>query len=135
VWYDEGVKFACRPDCGRCCTRHGDYDYVYLERKDVARLAGHLGVTTAAFRAQWTRKEEGHTVLRMDGPACPFLEGTRCSVYAARPSQCETFPFWGENLADRATWEGLQEFCPGVGAGEIIPLHVIRDQLRRHGSS
>jgi Fe-S-cluster containining protein len=135
VWYDEGVRFTCRPDCGRCCTRHGEYDYVYLQRADVARLAAHLEMTTAAFRARYTVKDEGHTVLRMDGPACPFLEGTRCSVYQARPAQCGTFPFWPENLVDRPTWDALREFCPGVGEGEIVPLHVIREQLRKHSSS
>lgn len=134
-WYAGGVRFNCRPDCGKCCTRHGDYDYVYLDRADVKRLAAHFEMTVGAFRAAWTKKDDGHTVLRMDGPACPFLEGTRCSVYGARPSQCGTFPFWPENLATSAVWDELREFCPGVGEGELIPLHVIREQLRSRPSS
>ena len=129
-WYADGVRFTCRPDCGKCCTRHGDYDYVYLDRADVRRLAAHCDMTVLAFRTKWTKKDHGHTVLRMDGPACPFLAGTRCSVYGARPSQCGTFPFWPENLKTRADWDGLREFCPGVGDGELVPLHVIREHLR-----
>jgi Fe-S-cluster containining protein len=134
-WYADGVRFACQPDCGKCCTRHGDYDYVYLEDDDVARLAAHFELTVRAFRARWTKKDEGHTVLKMDRPACPFLEGTRCSVYAARPKQCGTFPFWPDNLKTRADWEGLSSFCPGVGAGELIPLHVVRERLLGRSSS
>jgi Fe-S-cluster containining protein len=134
-WYAEGVRFSCRPDCGKCCTRHGDYDYVYLEPGDVRRLAAHFDMTVRAFRAKWTKKDDGHTVLRMDGPACPFLEGTRCSVYGARPSQCGSFPFWPENLESRGAWDGLAEFCPGVGEGELVPLHVIREQLRSRPGS
>jgi len=130
VWYADGVRFTCRPDCGRCCTRHGDYDYVYLLPDDVRALASHFEMSVAAFRRRHTRKEEGHIVLRMDGPACPFLEGSRCSVYEARPRQCRTFPFWPENLKTRKRWESLATFCPGIGGGETVPLLTIQEQLR-----
>jgi Fe-S-cluster containining protein len=134
-WYAEGLRFACQPDCGKCCTRHGEYDYVYLEKDDVHRLAAHFEMTVRAFRAKWTKKDGGHTILRMDGPDCPFLDGTRCTVYGARPAQCGTFPFWPENVKTQASWNELATFCPGVGQGDFIPLHVIREQLRGRPSS
>jgi len=129
-WYAEGLKFECQPDCGKCCTRHGDYDYVYLEPDDVVKLAALLELTVPEFRSRWTKIDDGHTILRMDGPACPFLDGTRCTVYPARPSQCGTFPFWPENVKSRKTWDELQAFCPGVGRGDFVPLDVIRGHLR-----
>ena len=129
-WYAAGLRFACRPDCGRCCTRHGEYGYVYLDRGDVRRLAAHFELDVKAFRSRFTKRDDGHTVLTMDGPACPFLDGSRCTVYGARPSQCRTFPFWPENLRTPARWEELATFCPGIGEGEIVPLHVIREELR-----
>lgn len=134
-WYDLGVRFTCQPDCGKCCTKHGEYDYVYLDRADVKRLAAHFDMPVRAFRARFTKKDDGHTVLKMDDPACPFLDGTRCSVYLARPTQCGTFPFWPENLESRAAWDGLGEFCPGVNVGELIPVHAIREQLRSKSAS
>lgn len=135
AWYADGLRFACQPDCGKCCTRHGEYDYVYLEPDDITRLAAHFELPVKKFRAKWTKKDEGHTVLKMDAPACPFLDGSRCTVYGARPRQCESFPFWPENLATPEGWDELATFCPGVGKGDFVPLHVMRDQLRRSESS
>jgi len=135
AWYAEGLRFACQPDCGKCCTRHGEYDYVYLEIEDVARLASHFDMPVGEFRALWTKKDDGHTVLKMDGPACPFLDGARCTVYEARPGQCGSFPFWPENLKNRAGWDELGSFCPGVGKGDFVPLDVILAQLRGRPTS
>ena len=135
AWFAEGLRFACQPECGKCCTRHGEYDYVYLTRADVSRLAAHLKLTVTAFRAQWTKQDDGHTILKMEDPECPFLKGTQCTVYAARPGQCGTFPFWPENLKSRAGWEELATFCPGVGQGDFVPLSTIREQLRGRSSS
>jgi len=128
-WYAEGLRFACQPDCGRCCSRHDDYAYVYLSEEDAAALAGHLRLDDETFRARWTQVDDGDLVLRMGEDACPFLDGARCSVYDARPTQCRTFPFWKENLRRRGTWEGLKTFCPGVGKGEVHTLHVIRARV------
>ena len=128
-WYAGGLRFTCLPDCGKCCTRHGAYGYVYLEDGDAERLATHLGMTAAEFRRARTAKDDGHLVLRMEGPECPFLEGSRCTVYQARPTQCRTFPFWPENLRSRTRWERLREFCPGIGEGEIQTLPVIRARM------
>lgn len=128
-WYADGLHFTCDPDCGRCCTSHGDYQYVYLEGDDLDRLAEHLGISAAWFRRRYTTTDDGLRILRIDGPECPFLDGTRCSVYAARPRQCRTFPFWSENLRSPRRWQALSAFCPGIGQGEPVPLLRIREHL------
>ena len=79
-WYSEGLRFSCRPDCGACCTRHGDHDYVYLEPDDVNRLAAHLELDGESFLEEHAAEDDGYVILRMDGPDCPFLRGTACSV-------------------------------------------------------
>ncbi len=133
-WYAEGLRFECQPDCGNCCVNHGDYDYVYFDGDDLQQLARFLKLTVAEFEERYTELDEGHRVLRMDQPACPFLEGTRCTVYPVRPTQCRTFPFWDNNLATRASWKRLRQFCPGIDRGATHPLRVIRSHLAEHES-
>ena len=124
-WYHKGLRFSCTRS-GNCCRNHGDYAYVYLNEDEEAALAAHLGLSRAAFRERWCEDDRGWTVLRMDRPACPFLgEDQTCGVYAARPTQCRTWPFWRENL-DREAWEGaVSHGCPGIGTGPLIPADEI----------
>jgi Fe-S-cluster containining protein len=130
-WYGSGLRFSCVADCGACCTKHGDYDFVYLEPGDIVRLAAHFDLGGDEFMARYGALDDGHAIVRMDGPGCPFLSGARCTVYDARPSQCRTFPFWRENLRTRSSWERLREFCPGVGEGEDHSFETIRARLDR----
>ncbi len=129
-WYHKGLRFECT-QCGNCCTSHGDYAYVYLAEADVGAISAHLGLDRASFLARHVAHEEGHLLLRMDQPACPFLTAERrCSIYPVRPKQCRTWPFWEENLA-REVWEGpVTETCPGIGQGPLVPAAEIERQAR-----
>lgn len=124
-WYEKGLRFSCT-QCGNCCRNHGDYTYVYLAEHDVEAIARHLGLPRRRFLERYCRQEDGWVTLRMDAPACPFLEeDNRCGIYPVRPKQCATWPFWEENL-ERSVWEGaVQECCPGIGRGPLIPAEEV----------
>lgn len=128
-WYEDGLNFTCAPDCGGCCTDHGEYTFVYLAAKDERAIARFLELDRETFRQRYTTLDEGHRVLRMDSPDCPFLDKKRCSIYPVRPRQCRTFPFWEENLSSPRTWKKLAKFCPGIDSGEHHSLRVIRKVL------
>jgi Fe-S-cluster containining protein len=128
-WYENGLRFECKEDCGACCTNHGNYAYVYLVGDDVDRLVSQLELDEGDFLARYTDLDGGHLVLRMDSPDCPFLDGTRCTVYPARPTQCSTFPFWHETLKNPQNWKKLKRFCPGIDEGPRHGLAMIRARL------
>jgi Fe-S-cluster containining protein len=104
----------CR-QCGECC-RVTD---VQIAERDVEKLAQFLGMPEKKFVEKHTAVDEnGAMILRRLASGCEFLEGNECTVYEARPGNCERFPhllrgsasleakMW--DFADRAT------YCPIV---------------------
>lgn len=128
-WAD-GVRFECQGS-GRCCTSRGEYGYVYLTREDRRRLAAHFGVTVRDFLREHATRAGGYWRLKdPPGPDCAYLDGTRCSVYEARPTQCRTWPFWPDVMTPKR-WAGeVAAYCPGVGKGRLVPASEIRALLQ-----
>lgn len=110
----------CR-QCAECCR----VTEVQITDRDAEKLAKFLGMSVRQFFAEHaTEDSDGQPILKRaraangsDG-ACEFLVGNECTVYEARPANCERFPhllrgagslesrMW--DLVDRAT------YCPIV---------------------
>jgi len=99
-----------------------------------------LGITEATFHRKYARRVNGHWSLNEHespyGMDCVFLtrdaEGrSGCRLYAARPVQCRTWPFWPENLESRESWESVKQHtpCPGMGAGSLVTVESILERL------
>ena len=125
-WYREGLQFGCT-GCGACCRKAG---YVWLGKADVARLADHLGLSIEDFRARYT---EEVSVPGQDQPGvhliraphgCVFLDDATngCTVYAARPTQCQTFPFWPRALESPEGWR--QDVVALCGQEAVTQGHI-----------
>jgi Fe-S-cluster containining protein len=136
-WYSKGLRFECSR-CGNCCT--GPPGAVWFTADEGRSMAAALGVSEATFHSQYARQINGRWSLRErespHGMDCVFLtrDGTGkagCSLYAARPRQCGTWPFWPENLESPQTWEAAkrQTPCPGMGSGPLITIEQIVAQL------
>lgn len=96
-------NFECT-GCSECCRWPGS---VRLTDRDIAEMAAHLGLTEQDFIDCHTRLAPNRIQLALldhaDG-SCSFLDGSRCSIYEARPEQCRSFPF---------AWS-VPEGCPAL---------------------
>jgi uncharacterized protein len=128
--YRDGLRFECT-GCGECCKARGEYGYIYVSLAERRRMAEHLGLSTRAFTAKHCQKTDGLFHLKDPAKNCQFLDGARCTVYAARPGQCRSWPFWPENM-NRKVWTlEVRRDCPGVGQGRLYSRQEIDGILVR----
>ncbi len=88
--------YDCKKCPGYCCS----YPLIALSKRDVERLAKHHGLTFEEARQRFTKKAHGRQYAmrrkkdKHFGKICRFFdtEARRCTVYAARPSVCRSFP-------------------------------------------
>lgn len=128
----DGLRFTCTA-CGDCCT--GEPGHVWVNDDEIAALAQALGVSVADFEETYVRHIGTRRSLyeRFNGDCILFDAQTRrCTVYAARPTQCRTWPFWPANVESEAAWAQTCEECPGSGQGELHSVESIRERLEQH---
>ena len=127
-WFEQGLTFTCQ-QCGNCCT--GGPGYVWISDEEIDRLAALLKLQRDAVITKYCRSigqryslNERHTPQGLYD--CVFLEELKlpeggvkrvCSIYAARPLQCRTWPFWDGVLASRENWEAAGKRCHGINHG------------------
>jgi hypothetical protein len=105
-------RFRCRRS-GNCCAR--PEGVVRVTPDDVARISAHLGMSEAAFRSRYVAAS-GDRLADGLGPRCVFLAEGRhasCTIYAARPERCRSWPFWDEHR-DPAALAAAARICPGI---------------------
>lgn len=127
-WYKGGLRFRCT-QCGDCCT--GPPGFVWVNRQELEEIAAFRGETVERLRTEFVRQVGVRYSLRERANGdCVFLDATtrRCTVYAVRPRQCRSWPFWPSNLRSPQDWQQTCEVCPGAGQGEIVPREQIEAQ-------
>ena len=129
-WYHAGLRFTCS-QCGDCCT--GAPGHVWVNNEEIAAIAAVVGMDVEAFEDQYVRRVGARKSLNEfpNGDCVFFNTETRgCSVYAARPRQCRTWPFWDSNLKTPEDWKYTCSVCPGSGQGKLHELDAIEAQRK-----
>jgi uncharacterized protein len=112
-------EIDCR-QCGECCR----VTEVQLIERDVEKMAKFLGISEHKFMQQHTAlDEDGEVILKRITSSsgvtqCEFLDGNECTVYEARPANCERFPHLlrGAGSLEARMWAFVDRatYCPIV---------------------
>lgn len=129
-WYRAGLAFECTR-CGACCT--GAPGYVWVDEAEIARLAASRSESVEQFAKRYVRRVgDRFSLVERPGGDCVFWDRSAgCTVYPVRPAQCQTWPFWSENLETPDDWRRVQQSCPGSGQGRIYTLDEITTATAR----
>jgi Fe-S-cluster containining protein len=127
-WYQDGLRFECT-QCGHCCT--GAPGFVWVDEADIAALAAYRGENVEQLTALYTRTVQRKRSLRerANGDCIFYDKQQGCTVYAVRPRQCRTWPFWESNVETPAAWKRTCVSCPGSGKGELVSAEEITRRL------
>lgn len=87
-------------DCSKCPGYCCSYPLIALTKRDVTRLAEHLGLPFEVCEKRYTQPGWGHKRIfkrKKDphyGRICRFFDTDerRCTVYEARPAVCRRYP-------------------------------------------
>jgi len=127
-WYRQGLSFQCT-GCGSCCA--GEPGYVWVNQGEIEALAGAVGLKPAEFEEAFVRPVgRRKSLVEQPNGDCVLFDrlARRCKVYAVRPRQCRTWPFWESNLRTPEDWEQTCRHCPGSGRGPTVILEEILAQ-------
>ncbi|ETV96778.1 hypothetical protein H310_10084 [Aphanomyces invadans] len=109
------VAFKCSA-CGKCCTGKGGK--VRVNTREVEAIADHLSIPTKELRRHYLRRhrDDDFDSLKQtpDDRQCIFLDGKQCSIYPVRPTQCQTYPFWPQQLISKYDWTLASKECEGI---------------------
>jgi len=134
-WYRNGMKFTCTR-CGHCCT--GDPGTVRVSDAEIEALASLLEIGRDEFRALYVRMLRGGelSLVEKRNYDCVFWgRDTGCRVYAARPRQCRTWPFWSAVVYSPENWTECALGCPGMNQGQLHDAANISAAARNDGTS
>lgn len=132
-YHRQKLRFKCT-GCGACCMGNEKNHYIAADRREQKRIRSFLGLSRAWFRRRYIVKiDDTLEGIRIEETGrCAFLDqANRCRIYAVRPNQCRTYPFWPEVVTHRSTWQAEARHCEGIGRGNVVPLARIEAALKR----
>jgi len=101
-----------------------------LTAKDVRRVTRATRLKPDQFSVGLQASFPYKRRMRKIGGKCVFLQGTRCTIYRARPLICRFYPFYLCRSEDGLLHIGFDSTCSGIGSGRIRDLEFFRGLVR-----
>ncbi|HEU0111408.1 MAG TPA: YkgJ family cysteine cluster protein [Flavisolibacter sp.] len=108
--HDEAFEKVDCLQCAACCKNYSPR----FKTPDVKRISKYLGMKESSFIEAYLRVDEDGDFVVKASP-CPFLGADNfCSIYEARPSDCQRFPYTDEDVFIKRQKLTLKNasFCP-----------------------
>jgi Fe-S-cluster containining protein len=104
---------------------------VWVATDEIQRLAEFRGETIDEFSAKYVRRVGArHSLIEKPGGDCIFWDKRAgCTVYPARPRQCQAWPFWPENVETPEDWAHVRTVCPGAGQGRVYSVDEVLSSI------
>ena len=144
LFFAGGLKFSGKR-CSSCCRY--DAGFVFLSEDDMEKLTAEVKMNRDSFIKTYCRWVSGFNdgeVLSLKEKSnndCIFWDSS-CTVYAARPLQCVTFPFWESVVSCEQSWKIAASGCPGMNSGvthtakeigQYLELRAQKPAIKRAG--
>ena len=106
---------------------------IYFDSEDIRNAADYLGISPSELKKTFLTRDDGEWVLEVggDGAPCSFLTDTGCGIHDGKPKQCQSYPFWRENMDSKSMWKLVGGFCPGIDTGPMIKIGTIKSFLQK----
>ena len=132
-FWHSGLRFSCQ-QCSDCC-RHAP-GFVFLSKLDLKKLILFLKLDFSLFYSKYLKQVDigtGISLSLIEKPNhdCIFWEAGGCTIYPARPIQCNTYPFWESIIENEEKWKAEATDCPGIETGSLKDRSSIEDSLWR----
>lgn len=126
----KGLAFECQ-QCSYCCRF--EPGFVFLTPGDIKKMSSFFKLSEKDFIHRYCREvnsSEGCLVSLKEkkNHDCMFWE-EGCTIYPARPVQCQSYPFWASVINSEESWNKESRYCPGIGRGSVLTEEEIRKRM------
>ena len=132
----EAIRYPAdmRWTCVRCTRSCQD---VSQRKRNILLTANDIKRVTRATRLEPDQFSVGlrgsfpyERRMRKIRGRCVFLQGTRCTIYKARPLICRFYPFYLRRSGDGGLHIGFDSTCSGIGKGKMRDVEFFNSLVR-----